>query len=196
MLPSNTDLIPRLPAIGSTPYGNFGPTDIMSVLGSHPSTSWLRGADYRNPNNRMVAASVRLDFFNLPSLPDRLARYLQDALVWHLRDVAESVIHMAQQSLVPGHGYRTGLLRNSLIHSLAEHLLATGVYYDLFSEEAYYWRWVEFGHWIAGTNTFWPGYHFLENSLRAHESRIRRAVREAWQDTAIKLASEARAPMP
>ena len=69
------------------------------------------------------------------------------------------------------------------------------MFYDLLSEEAHYWRYVEFGHWIAGTHQFWPGYHFLENSIRAHETRIRGAVREAWADTVMRLASEARAPI-
>ncbi len=194
MLPSVPSVpgLPSFPAIGQTPYGNFGPTALTG--GSWGAMSLTRGLDYRNPNDRIFAISCDVELFNLPTLPDRMANHLQKALIWHLRDVAESVVAMAQQSLVPGHGYDTGLLHDTLTFALAEHLLETGVYYDLFSEVAYYWRWVEFGHWIAGTNSFWPGYHMLENALIAHETKIRGAVREAWQDTVIKLAAEARAP--
>lgn len=190
MLPS----LPSFPAIGQTPYGSFGPTSLTSVPGSHASTILSRGLNYRNPNDRSMSLTVRIDMMNLPTLPVRLDAHLQAALIWHLKDVAESVIATAQQSLVPGHGYDTGRLRATLIYELAEHLLATGVYYDLFSEEAHYWRWIEFGHWIAGSDQFWPGYHMLENAIRVHEAKIRGAVRAAWQDTVVRLASEARAP--
>ena len=196
MLPSsfNPASLPSFPAIGSTPYGTFGATNLSSILGGKGMTT-TRGASYLNPNDRSFALTVDIEWFNLPTLDERLHDHMVRALIFHLADTAQSVIAMAQQSLTPGHGYDTGKMRNSLIYALADHLLATGVYYDLFSEEAYYWRWVEFGHWIAGTNSFWPGYHFLENALMAHESRIRTAVREAWADTVIRLGAEARASL-
>jgi hypothetical protein len=184
--------IPSFPAIPGTPYGSFGATSVRSVLGSHPATTWTRGFDYRNPNDRLVVVSTSIEMFNLPTLPERMHDHLQRALRFHLKDAAERVITTAQQSLTPGHGYDTGRMRDSLTYALAEHLLETGVYYDLFSEVAHYWRWVEFGHWMVN-GEFWPGYHFLENAMRTHEGFIRSTVREAWQDTATALAAESRA---
>lgn len=165
---------------------------LRQFAAKHPSTSFLQGQNYRRPDDRFFAARVDIELFNLPTLPERMFDHLSEALIFHVKDAAEAVIDTAQQQLVPGHGYDTGLMHDTLTAALAEHLLATGVYYDLFSAEAYYWRWVEFGHWMVN-GQFWEGYHFLETSLKAHEATLRRAVREAWQDTAIKLAFEARA---
>jgi hypothetical protein len=184
---------PILPAIGQTPYGTFGPTQMESFPGLHPSTTLQRGLNYMNPNNRGFVITVTPEMLGLASLPDRMMAHFESALVFHLIDVAERVIVTAQQSLVPGHGYITGRLRDSLTYRLAEHLADTGVFYDLFSEVAYYWRYVEFGHWMAN-GQFWPGYHYLENALRLHESALRGAVRAAFADTVAALAAEARAP--
>jgi len=186
-------ILPSLPALPNTPFGSFPATRMGSLPGSHSSTILSRGLNYRNPNDRSFVITVDADMLNLPTLPQRMDDHMQKALIFHLQDAAEKVIVTAQQSLVPGHGYDTGRMHDSLIYALAEHLLETGVFYDLFSEEAYYWRYVEFGHWTRGGN-FWPGYHFLENSLRLHEATIRTSVRAAWHDTAIALAAEARAP--
>ena len=104
-------VLPTLPAIGQTPYGNFGPTQLTSMTSLlSGGTSITRGLNYQNPTHRMVALTVSMDWNNLPTLPDRMAVHLQRALVWHLQDVAESCIHMAQQDLTPGHGYVTGRL--------------------------------------------------------------------------------------
>lgn len=182
--------LPVIPAIGQTPYGFFGATETTSSPIKFGQIT--RGLDYRNPTNRMMEITVDIELFNLMSLPERFDVHLKEALVWHLRDVAEAVIDTAQSTLVPGHGYDTGLLKSSLVSRLIEHLMPVGVFYQLLSEQAYYWRWVEFGHWMQN-GKFWPGYHYLEGALRVHEASIRRAVREAWADTARKLAAEARA---
>jgi hypothetical protein len=168
------------------------PSAAPSVATLGPATRIFRGGNYQNPLQRQFGITVAIEEFNLPTLPDRMADVLQEALIFHLKDAAEAVISDAQMQLVPGHGYDTGLLHDSLVYRLAEHLLATGVFYDLLSEQAYYWRYVEFGHWTTAGN-WWEGYHFLENAILMNEGHIRRTVREAWADTMVKLAAEARA---
>lgn len=168
------------------------PTALPSLTQLGTGTRAFRGGSYMNPLQRQFAVTVDIEEFNLPTLPDRMADTLRDALIFHLKDAAERVIGDAQAQLVPGHGYDTGLLHDSLTYRLAEHLLATGVFYDLLSEQAYYWRWVEFGHWTTAGN-WWEGYHYLENAILANEGYIRRTVREAWADTMVKLAAQARA---
>jgi hypothetical protein len=154
--------------------------------------------DYRNPANRQFGVHASVDMLNLPTLPERMHERLTQALVFHLKDAAEAIIEDARLQLVPGHGYDTGLLSETLTYDLAAGLLATGVYYDLLSREAEYWQWVEFGHWVMNARQpwFWPGYHYLENAIGMNIPKITRSVRAAWADTAIALAAEARVPVP
>lgn len=168
------------------------------------------GSGYRTPGNRAFVLTASVDMGDMPTLPDRLANELQRALMFHLEDAAQRVIDTARHYLVrleespvkvnaegKGiHGYDTGLMYVSLRYRLAAHLLTTGVWYDLLSDEAEYWRWVEFGHWYktAAGWQFWEGYHFLETAIEANAAYIRQRVREAWADTAIKLALEAHVP--
>lgn len=159
---------------------------------------------YENPVGRItgISASVTIDMGNLPTLPERLDKHFKTALIFHLKDAAEGIIERAKLSLwKPGdfpmhkHGVDTGLLRESLTMQLVEALLYEGVYYDLLSEEAEYWKWVEFGHWVMNAKTpwFWPGYHYLEGALRdVGPALIMRSLRAAWFDTAKVLATEAR----
>jgi len=151
-----------------------------------------------------VGFTCSVDFGNLPTLPKRLDAHLQAALMFHLADAAQRVIDTTRTYLVrleegavmrtssgrEIHGYDTGLMYVSLKYALVESLLMTGVWYDLLSEEAEYWRYVEFGHFTSGGN-FWPGYHMLETAIRHNEGYIRQRVREAWADTAVALAMEA-----
>lgn len=153
------------------------------------------------------AFTARVDMGNLPTLPERLDTTFHEALIWHLADAAQRVIDTTRHYLVrleepavmvgaggkPIHGYDTGLMYVSLRYKLAEHLAATGVYYELLSDEAEYWRWVEFGHFMAN-GEFWQGYHMLETAIRANEGYIRSQVRAAWADTAQILAREAKVP--
>lgn len=171
------------------------------------TSSLITGGDYRTPGNRSVTFTATVDMTNLPTLPERMDEALRAALVWHLHDAARRVVTTARGWLVrleePAvkinwegkaiHGYDTGLLYITLISKLAGHLAGDGVFYDLLSEEAEYWRFVEFGfHTRSGA--WWPGYHFLEQAIRDNEGYIRQQVREAWHDTAILLAREAQAP--
>lgn len=150
--------------------------------------------------------SVSIDMTNLPTLPERLDEHFQAALAFHLKDAAQRVVDVARGYLVnlkepavkvnaegkPIHGYDTGLMYISLLYRLQEHL-ATGVYYDILSDEAEYWRWVEFGHFTQ-SGAWWPGYHMLETAIIECAGYIRQRVREAWLDTARALAREAHVP--
>jgi hypothetical protein len=50
---------------------------------------------------------------------------------------------------------------------------------------------MEFGFHLKD-GSFWPGYHMLETAIEENAGYIRQRVREAWEDTAIKLALEAK----
>lgn len=159
---------------------------------------------YSLPSNRNFQMTATIDMTSLPTLPERLDGHLQKALIFHVEDAARKVISTARGWLVrleePAiktnwegkgiHGYDTGLLYITLIQRLATHMLATGVFFDLLSNEAEYWRFVEFG-FHTRNGEFWPGYHFLEQSIKDNEGYIRSRVREAWADTAIALSREA-----
>lgn len=175
-----------------------------------PMRPWGAGSvmsgGQRSGSNFRFKASVEMG--NLPTLPERLEAHFIEALIFHMQDAARRVIVTARSYLVrleepptmtgidgkPIHGYDTGLMYISLMYQLAAHLLASGeVAYDLLSEEADYWLYMEFGfHTRSGK--WWPGYHFLETAVHENEGYIRSRVREAWADTAIKLAAEGRAP--
>lgn len=146
---------------------------------------------------------VSIDMGDLPQLPDRLGDTFEKALIFHLEDAAQRVIDTARHYLVrlsePAvktnadgkeiHGYDTGVMYVSLRYKLAMALLVTGVYYELLSDEAEYWRYMEFG-FTKANGEWWPGYHFLETAIEENAGYIRQRVREAWADTAIMLAME------
>lgn len=171
------------------------------------TSGFLSGGNYQSPGNRSFRFTASVDMGSLPTLPERLVGHLNQALIWHVEDAARKVISTARGYLVrldeppvrvnaegkAIHGYDTGLLYITLIQRLQEHLLASGVFYDLLSEQAEYWRYVEFGfHTRSGA--WWPGYHFLETAIHENEGYIRNAVRKAWLDTAFELAREAQVP--
>jgi hypothetical protein len=170
---------------------------------------------YQIPSMRQFHMTINtsVDLGNLPTLPERMDLYLKEALRWHLKDAAEGIIKDATNRMrdlphpkgaikgphvdLPG-GYDTGKLAGTLEPHLVEALMSTGVFYDLLSEEAEYWEYVEFGHWVAAKagDWFWPGYHLLEQSVMRNIPKIRRACRMAWSDAMIKLGAEARVPTP
>jgi len=183
------------------------PPRFTSARSSGASSPGQWGSGYRTPGNRKATFTVSYTN-NVATLPDRLARHFQHALIFHLEDAAQRVVDTARGYLVrleepprmvnsagrEIHGYDTGQMYVSLKYDLMEPLLMLGVFYELLSEEADYWRFVEFGHWVfsASGPWFWPGYHFLATAIEANEGYIRQRCREAWADTAIVLAMEAR----
>lgn len=155
------------------------------------STSVFRAGSYRDPSKRMFALEVSIDLLNLPTLPERMTEHLQRHLITRLGEAADRVISTAQGSLRPGHGYDTGLMHDTLVARLG--VVYEAVFYDLLSDQAHYWQWVEFGHWMRN-GQWWEGYHFLEDAVIANEAHIRSKVVEAYRDTVRDLSIEARVP--
>lgn len=159
------------------------------------------GGNYQIPSQRGFSMTVKVEADALMTIPDRLTDALDKALIFHLAEAAQKVIDTTRHYLVrlsePPvkdniHGYDTGLMYVSLKAELMEHLAATGVFYELLSDEAKYWRWVEFGHWMAN-GQFWPGYHMLETAIEDNAPAIRQAVRAAWGDAVAVTARGSRA---
>jgi hypothetical protein len=161
------------------------PPRVGSTFTNAPGFSGRPGSQY-GP----VDITVTIDTSSLDLLPERMDAHLKRNLELRLAEAARKVIEDAQLQLQPGHGYDTGLLHDSLTYELMR-LTTDGVFYELGSDQAAYWQYVEFGHMTRSGN-FWPGYHMLENALRMNEAYIRQKVREAWADTALMLAAEAR----
>lgn len=150
--------------------------------------------------------TVKIDMGNLPTLPEEMMSRLNAALVFHFKDAADAVIETVRGYLVrledeplknslDGigiHGYDTGAMSAGFKAALAEDVADLGVFYSIFDEEPY-WTFVEFGHWTRA-GTFWPGYHMVETALQERSGTIRQAAREAWYDTAVALALQARVP--
>ncbi len=165
------------------------------------------GSGYLTPSNRQALLTVSYAD-DLERLPERLHAHFTAALTWHLEDAAQRVIDTARTYLVrleeapvmhdsqgrEIHGYDTGLMYLSMKYELMEALLVQGVFYELRSDEAEYWEYVEFGHWVFSKDGpwFWPGYHFFATAIEQNMSYIRERCREAWQDTALQLAFETR----
>lgn len=143
--------------------------------------------------SRWIEFNATIDMGDLPSLGDRMADVLHARLEARLGDVAHRVVDLAKSKLVPGHGYDTGLMHDNLVAKLVSDAIDAldAVYYDLESDQADYWIFVEFGHMLRNGN-WWPGYHFLSSSVIEMEPQIRQAVRDAWGDTVVILASAAR----
>lgn len=118
----------------------------------------------------------------LRTLPARFTAAYEAALVLNMRQVADEIIRDAQAQLVPGHGYVTGKLRESLVANLVD--WASGVSYEILSEEAEYWLWVELGHMLRN-GAWWEGYHYIENALNANRGKIFDAARDSFHMAAV-----------
>jgi hypothetical protein len=140
-----------------------------------------------------MAFHATVDMGDLPTLGDRMADHFKERLVVHLGAAARLIVEAAKAQLVPGHGYDTGKMHDTLTAVLVNQALvaADAVFYDLESPEAFYWVFVEFGHMMRN-GQWWEGYHFLQNAVVANETRIRSAVRAAWADTVQVLGAESR----
>jgi hypothetical protein len=180
------DLIPR-------------PTSVTSGFGMVP-TGWRGGPRSFVPrSDRWIGMSVEIDLLGLPTLPERMIAVLHERLVVNMRTAADKVLETASRSLykpvdfpVHRHGEDTGKLKRSLVAKLVEHVNVS-VAYDLESDDAPYWIFVEFGR-IRADGSWWPGYHFLTGAIMQHEGTIRTACRVSMHETFTILASENRSP--
>lgn len=144
-------------------------------------------------SRRWLSFEAAVDMGGLMTLGDRMEEAFHRHLVRTFGEGARLVVERAQSKLYPGHGYDTGLMQATLTAKLVEgymNSLRAAVAYDLESDEADYWVWVEFGHMTRSGN-WWPGYHFLTSSVVEMEGVLREKVAEAWHETVIELAGQA-----
>lgn len=162
------------------------------------------GRDFIPHSQRYAVIEVSVDFGNLLTLPDRMQQHFHAAIVIRLGEVAHAVVEAAKRKLkkkpddviTPDgniYGLDTGKMHNTLTAVLVDMVEEGFTAYDLLSEEADYWQWVEFGHMLRNGN-WWPGYRFLSSTVVEMQPQIRQAVRYAWSDTIQALAYEARVP--
>jgi hypothetical protein len=144
-------------------------------------------------SSRWVSFHARVDMGDLPILGDKMAEVMKVNLTEHLRKVAMEVVNRAQSKLYPGHGFDTGQMSRTLTAKWVDGLM-DAVAYDLESDDAFYWVFVEFGHMTRAGN-WWPGYHFLTESIMEMEADIRDAVRMAWNQTVVDLAGMQHVPL-
>lgn len=144
-------------------------------------------------SQRWVSFEARIDMGNLLTLDTRMEEALHRHLMRFFGEGAQLVIERAQSKLYPGHGYDTGLMQSTLTAKLVDTYMGSlraAVAYDLESDQADYWVWVEFGHMTRAGN-WWPGYHFLTSSVVEMEGVLRQKVMEAWAATVLELAGQA-----
>ena len=143
----------------------------------------------------MAAPLMGFGFYGmsqLSTLPARASTHFQECLVISMSVAADVILLEAQSQLVPGHGYDTGLLHDSLVKNLVEVALAGGVFYTLSSDAAEYWADVEFGH-LQADGSFWPGYHYLSQAVENNRVTVFAAAAEAWRLSAGILDAESAA---
>lgn len=156
--------------------------------------------DFIPRGQRWVRFNVEVEVGNLITLGIRMEETLRFTLTRRLGEAAADIIAKARAKLqvkpddvvTPDgniYGFDEGLMYASLTARLVESV--TGVYYDLEAPGANYWVFVEFGHMLRN-GAWWPGYHFLSGTVAENEDMIRQKVREAWFDTTVILAAQAR----
>jgi hypothetical protein len=174
-------------------------TSITAGFGKLPE-GWRGGPRQFIPRaDRWFALTVEADMLNLPSLPERMERTLHERLVVNLGLAVDTILDDAKDSLykpadfpVHRHGYDTGRLHDSLVARLLDEV-GVGVWYDLYSDQAEYWVFVEFGR-LREDGSWWPGYHFLTSAIMRNRGTLQNAVRVAIHETFTLLASESRVP--
>jgi len=124
---------------------------------------------------------------SLATLPERFALAYQAALIEEMGRAANKIVDDAKSKLVPGHGYDTGKLKESLQASLTT--WALGLAYEINSEEAEYWLWVEVGHMLR-SGDWWEGYHYIETSVAENKGAIFDAARDAFHIAAAVSRGE------
>ena len=123
----------------------------------------------------------------------------ETALIFHgcllveVPKAVDSIIRNAQSHLTQGHGVDTGLMKASLTKQIVSEALTVGVIYQLQSDEAPYWVFMEDG-FTTPSGEYWPGYHFFAQAVAANRGRMGKAVAKAWRDTSAVLAAKALVP--
>lgn len=150
------------------------------------------------PSIRSAGFVVHFDPGTIPSIRERFYPAFQAHLVLTLGDVVESILQDAGASLVPlaaDHipydnvmgGLDTTRMREGLTYALLE-AVTDGVFYEMKASDVYYWKFIEFGHFVATANgpRWWEGYHFFEKAIKRHTAAIMVAARLAWHRAAAE----------
>lgn len=151
-----------------------------------------------NPDFALTDNYMSVDVYGLKSLnalPYRMEKIFNRALTITVPPAVDAVIRNAQSQLIPGHGYDSGLLRNSLTKHIITRAMGQGVLYSLGSDRAEYWVYVESG-FTAANGDFIEGYHFFEKAIAANKGRLGKACWQAWRITSAQLAAEAMVGIP
>lgn len=126
--------------------------------------------------NFKIEISPKLKF-----APVFVAETFASQLLLSLDVVAIKMVAYMRSQLVPGHGYDTGKLHDSLKVKLVK--LAFDPGFDIVAEDVDYWAYVEFGHMQRDGN-WWEGYHYAAKAMQAHMEALQGASRVAWKTTA------------
>lgn len=142
---------------------------------------------------RYFGFTAEVDMGNLMSLGPRWEAVLHERLTHRMGEAAGIIVDRAKSKLVPGHGYDTGAMHDSLVHILVHGMERNIVAYDLEADpyDTYYWVFVEFGHMTRAGN-WWPGYHFLSSTLMENEVLIQAKVRIALAESVVVLTQQSR----
>lgn len=159
------------------------------------------------PNLRSAGFTYRFDPGTVPSLESRLYPAFRKNLIVTLKEVVDSIIQASDEMLkvlppdhIPYDNIMGGRDTSTMANSLAGVLLSMvedGVAYQLKSTEAYYWEFIEFGHFVhtAEGPKWWEGYHFFEIAIKAHEKAIMGAARLAWNLAVLETRGTAMVPL-
>lgn len=148
------------------------------------------------PSTRSFQMTYTFNPGTVPSLAARIMPLWRKNGEVLLGKVVDAIIEDAQARLFKPsnfpeekHGFDSGLLHDSLVKVFME-MITDGVFYELKSYLAYYWMWVNFGHFTTSGN-WWEGYHFFEDAIEMHGPEIAIAARESWTLAAREAAVSA-----
>lgn len=127
----------------------------------------------------LVVQDNFVGMIELQTLPERFRIALSATLNIRMEEAADQIVDDAQAQLVPGHGYDTGLLHDTLTKVLVDAVDAS--IYEILSKEADYWKYVEFGHMLVN-GQWWEGYHYIANAIEMNRGLIWDKARQAFSD--------------
>lgn len=181
-------LIPTGANVNMSAGGRFYPSALPI-----PPARVVPGSYFVPRGARYFGITAEVDMGNLWTLGARWEEALRGALERRLGEACDHIVNKAKSKLVPGHGYDTGLMHDSLHKALVEAVDDWMVAYDLEADpiDVYYWVFVEFGHMTSAGN-WWPGYHFLSSSVMESEALIKAKVNAAMADAMGILMAQAR----
>lgn len=148
------------------------------------------------PQTRNFQLTYEFNPGTVPSLAARIMPLWRENGRILLGAVVDEIIKDAQDQLwrpadfpLSKHGAESYLMHDTLIKVFLE-MITDGVFYQLKSNQAYYWMWVNFGHFTTAGN-WWEGYHFFEKAIEMHTQDIVKCAKTAWTMAAKQCALSA-----